>query len=153
MREILFRAKRMDTGEWIECLPSYNVCDGDITEIETLDSGFITVDPETLCQYTGALDRNGQKIFEGDIVLRNMSKRMYKKGVAVWINIGVCGFWLKCQEGSYAIGNDEWEGKSIADKVIGNIYDNPERLEGGLSMSIGHCGCIILRKEPRPWRD
>ena len=80
-REILFKAKRSDTGEWIEGF--YGV-KGGCTDIEThvimvstLQSNVtipffyfedINVDPETVCQFTGQTDKNGVKVFEGDIV-------------------------------------------------------------------------------------
>ena len=125
--EILFRAKRIDTGEWVEGLPSYDAS-GDITEIETVDCGFITVDPATICQYIGLTDRNDQKIFVGNVVLREVRGGTHKKGQVVRNATGTCGFWLKCADGEYGIF-DTGEGKSIIDEVIGNIFDNPELLE------------------------
>ena len=68
MREILFRGKRVDNGEWVEGLlarynpkfPSANILD----EFEILTP----VKTKTIGQYTGLKDKNGKKIFEGDIV-------------------------------------------------------------------------------------
>lgn len=71
MREILFKAKRLDNGEWVEGLPGYDMS-GNIAEIETHksfgDCRIYEIDPDTLCQYTGLTDKNCRKIWENDII-------------------------------------------------------------------------------------
>lgn len=48
----------------------------------------------------------------------------------MWLDIGFCGFYLKCQNSYYPMGKDEYTGKSDCDEVIGNIFDNPELMKG-----------------------
>lgn len=95
--------------------------------------GFVEVDPATVGQYTGLTDKNGKRIFEGDILYSIYSKMNYPVifGKYSYVNdYGdeelSCG-WLNEDNGGYksAIGNTEdWA------VIVGNIHDNPELLEG-----------------------
>ena len=131
MREILFRAKRIDTGEWIEgSLIHQTMFYGDpVDRYHILYDGEFHADyygsaeviPETIGQFTGLLDKNGKKIFEGDVVTCNISYEMggypYCARITspVIYNYGIFKPLHRCDD--YSV------------EVIGNIYDNPELLE------------------------
>lgn len=135
MREILFKAKRVDNGEWVEgyyLRDQYHIGGKDIIFYRK-DSDRFTVytniiDIETLCQFTGLYDKNGNKIWENDICDR---KEKYPEVVKM-----TNGDWTL--DYSYAIGRDY--GNSYCNlgfyvnerkcvEVIGNIFDNPELLQ------------------------
>lgn len=126
MREILFRAKCKDTGEWVEGVPSHDVY-GILAEMEVYKGfcscKFFEVDPETVCQYTGLTDENGRKIFEGDIV-----SGVFDGGRIIgFVKYGSnAGYYIE-RSGLYGILLDnaqDWL------EIVGNIYDNPELAEG-----------------------
>lgn len=140
MREILFRGKRADNGEWIEgyyAVQSNHACFahelkythfifkdicldfnlGGLQEFEVI--------PDTIGQYTGLTDKNGKKIFEGDIL--EFSDRM------------VSVFWHPhsgCWDSNFLKFTNKENGRedmspcrwSYRAKVVGNIHDNPELL-------------------------
>lgn len=74
MREILFKAKRLDNGEWVEGYYSFvekMLCEENVHVIFPYNSGVYQwekVDPETVCQFTGMTDFSDKKVFEGDIL-------------------------------------------------------------------------------------
>ena len=128
MREIFFRGKRTDNGEWVEgyyykakyCRTDDELCDY-ITvphpkEYNEPSSHYI-VNPETVGQYTGLKDKNGTKIFEGDIVKSFLFGKMciyqidYENGLASFIGREGMKFT------TFDYDSEEFE-------VIGNIYDN-----------------------------
>lgn len=137
MREILFRGKRLDNGEWVEgwYQPETTIkhWDGRLETVGvTIDykaeEGFLEdtlVDPSTVGQYTGLKDKNGKRIFEGDIV-RCGTGRICK--VTFFISPGVSGFDLVQIGGFNAPPPHNWSLFSDTE-VIGNITDNPELLE------------------------
>lgn len=136
MREILFRGKSKSNGEWIEGLlyedgfGRKNIIYYIPSEYKNVlpDRKVIVVDPETVCQFTGLLDKNGVKIFEGDIC-RNIKN---EEIVSVRWHGTMAGYvWNKRREDNKYLYNFG-ELFRVYDKyeVIGNIFDNPELMEG-----------------------
>ena len=131
MREILFRGKTYD-DEWVEgnlFIPDKKdtptqICIG--TNIVRISYDVI---PETVGQYTGLTDKNGTKIFEGDILRvtdDNGETNLCSCGVGYVLFY--YGVWYICDEvndGLYDVNNIYYI------EVIGNIHDNPELLKGG----------------------
>ena len=144
MREILFRGKNIVTGEWVYGYlveGTDGIYNTPITVIFPVDAplysyggtgGWVKVDPESVDQYTGLDDANGQKIFEGDIVK--------------WVLDGDETYWYEMgfYEGSFAYreicckGNDlcwysvfDSENRLLNEEVriVGNIFDNPGLLD------------------------
>ena len=139
MREILFRGKAKDSGEWVE---------GDLVRLN--DGGKVSwyiygkaeVDPETVGQFIGLTDRNGKRIFEGDVIkhYNRVSLGDFKSfdtGVIFWDE-------KKCmlRRSSAVQSHDEdvecfvnedspqvWKETARYYEVIGNIHDNPELAE------------------------
>ena len=129
MREIkiLFRGKRIDNGEWIEgSLLGIDWCDKPSTYSiapNTPVSVFYSVIPETVGQYTGLTDKNGKRIFEGDIVSLVKHDGLIYKVVYV-----PCRYELVNSKGVNCFVLDIYKSENI--EVIGNIHDNPELLGG-----------------------
>ena len=129
MREIkiLFRGKRIDNGEWIEgSLLGIDWCDKPSTYSiapNTPVSVFYSVIPETVGQYTGLTDKNGVRIFEGDIVSLVKHDGLIYKVVYV-----PCRYELVNSKGVNCFVLDIYKSENI--EVIGNIHDNPELLGG-----------------------
>ena len=120
MREILFRGKRVDNGEWIKGFYAENGHGSSNIQPKCKFFGYL-VKPETVGQYTGLLVKNGNKIFEGDI-LESDSERF----VVDWDD-EFSGFYLTNV-------NPRYQGvamfANVADDgyIIGNVHDNPEML-------------------------
>lgn len=141
MREILFRGKRLDNGEWVEGflekrpsaiqMPGYGgpwyiwVPPQDPDD----NGGFYNIDPETVCQYTGLKDKNGRRIFEGDIIKAVMNGGNYDQyefpiGQVVFENGAFC---LRDRRETTPLCSFA---PAVSFEVIGNIYDNQELLGG-----------------------
>ena len=122
-REILFRGKIVDTGEWVEgSLIGNDVIVGKIVEFE--EDYFCTefwykVDTETVGQYTGMTDKKGKKLFEGDIY------SMGEKNILYVVIFDKSQFIGK-QVGNRSLAGLEYWKSDI--EIIGNIHDNTELL-------------------------
>lgn len=116
MREILFKAKRISDGKWIEgSLIVYpDQTTGivyDIGDIEGMRKEVVR--PETVCQYTGLTDKDGKKIFEGDILNENGEH----------FTVVYDSNWAKFKlQYLHAIQYPEWN-RGVLMEVIGSIHD------------------------------
>ena len=146
MREILFRGKRADNGEWVEgsLLVDYPCCKNGIDETVRLFSILnlktsekvvkkVEVIPETVGQYTGLTDKNGTKIFEGDIIYKPPKYRI-DTGETYKIIFANGSFQCDYLDESFSFCFDDLELGITLDEfeIIGNIHDNPELLKGGV---------------------
>ena len=122
-REILFRGKRTDNGEWVYG----NLIDSDsiVGKIVDFDGEYFIpefwykVDTETVGQFTGLTDNNGNKIFDGDIVrFYDYSEDELVNGVVVF-NADFCSFCVSMKGHEDVTLMAQWQYE-----VIGNIYDN-----------------------------
>lgn len=139
MREILFRGKRTDNGEWVygyytkaryylNGKEMHIIFASDVEAFPRCEfAGYEEVLPETVCQFTGLHDKNGRKIFEGDIIkckVHEMNGYRVRRGVVEYHGVG---FIMNLEPNSwYAQKNIPFDCE-----IIGNIYDNPELLKGG----------------------
>lgn len=131
MREILFKAKRIDNGEWVEgnYVKKYDLS-GKRHLILYVDNYVrwkcVGIDPKTLCQFTGLYDKNGKRIWENDVVwlVYDGKEHIYQ---IIWDNSELD---FKATNGEENYGSN-FEYLLCFDEieVIGNIFDNKELLQ------------------------
>ena len=154
MREIKFRGKRIDNGEWVygdlvqnpwstRIVVDFVLIDGCNDGTVECGGDFYLVDPRTVGQFTGLQDSKGVDIYEGDIVKHKHSnqedeKNFYWEYQIVNFHNGSFGFegWCTNKNGElnkkfmhYSLSSGEFYEQLFDIEVIGNIHENPELLK------------------------
>lgn len=120
-REIIFKAKRLDNGKWVEG-DLLHTRHADVVLISDFKDQLFRCDGDTICQYTGLTDKNGKKIWENDIV-RNEKGDI---GVVQWFEEHAAFMiWNKTKHYVCYLAENDFSKIEIA----GNEFDNPELLE------------------------
>lgn len=143
-REILFRGKSIGTGEWLyghlfnygltapTNVPCICVC---IPKSWKEAYGLYTVHPDSIGQYTGIKDKNGKKIFEGDILYQEQTL-LGAVCISARYGISVLKESLRWALRNFVFDSDFDTGVLRDIEVHGNIFDNPELMKGGLDNDI-----------------
>lgn len=139
MREILFKAKRIDNGEWIEgslitssnraWISSEKTDSQRLRSISNTDAIWRSIEiiPETLRQFTGLYDKNGNKIWENDILMAHLDEFYPEDTTCETVEWGFAGFVAHEANRTDRQYLDEFDLKHF--EVVGNIFDNPELLQ------------------------
>ena len=137
MREILNKEKSIQTGEWIEGIPikthlglfiSFEENPHYCSQYGYMEiDDILIVDEKTLCQFTGLCDKNGNKIWENDILMAHLDESYPEDVTYETVEWNVAG-WVTHEAGStdreYL---DEFDTEHF--EVVGNVFDNPELLQ------------------------
>ena len=142
MREILFRGKRCDNGEWVQGFyvradhhwhkngihKDWIICGASANGGWFALHNKYAVKAETVGQFTGLTDKNGKKIFEGDVIKipDDYDEYGHNAGEIYEVYFFFGGFRLKPK---YSKARGYWLEDDETVEVIGNIHDNPELLE------------------------
>lgn len=137
-REILFRAKKVDGGEWVEgyIVKKYGTYFlYDINNSDTCRQNNYLIDEDTICQYTGLTDKNGRKIWEGAIIKYHFGEVYapvkFGEYQSCFDNTSTChvGFYVDWDKNHDFRKDLGYWIKLVDAEVVGNIFDNPELLE------------------------
>lgn len=137
----LYRAKRTDNGEWVEgflfqlcydsifcwCIGNEPLSPNDYSELCGFNREWFYIDESTICQCTGLMDKNGNLIWENDIMVAHLDDSFPEDATytrVVWNNNGFC---TKEQGSEDIMYLDKFDQEHF--EVCGNIFDNPELLE------------------------
>ena len=153
MREILFKAKRINNGEWVEGCLVIDHSRPDLFEyrMQPVESGVLyapPINPETLCQFTGLCDKNGKKIWKNDILMchgnpkdlvkvlfgefgvRNIETGSIVDKVVGWhYEVVSTDAISRCEPFCWPMPLTEYYIERCEMEVVGNIFDNPELLQ------------------------
>lgn len=139
MREILFRGKRIDNGEWVvgqyvnTCYPGNGKETGHF--IVVYPNEYHEIYTSTLCQFTGLCDKNGNKIWENDIIKYHFGENYAPIKYGCYQNCfdsqktEHVGFYVDWSDGK-CLRKDLGYWINMVDTMpVGNIFDNPELLQ------------------------
>ncbi len=132
MREILFKAKRIDNGEWVvgqyvnTCYPGNDKETGYF--IVVYPNEYHEIYTSTLCQFTGLCDKNGNKIWENDIVTCQ-TKYGGDIGKVVFHNGKFCVLWNSTYHYPRNGKCENYYDINTKNLVKGSVFDNPELLQ------------------------
>lgn len=133
MREILFKAKRVDNGEWAEGCLVIDHSRSSLFEyrMRPVESGALYAPPinhpETICQFTGLCDKNGNKIWENDILMAHLDESYPEDAIYETVEWGAAGWVAHEANSTDRQYLDEFDTEHF--EVVGNIFDNKELLQ------------------------